>query len=125
MPVKISDKYPCPKITEELYVASQPDEDFPAVADMAMYHWLGKEPGRICNFIVILEVHTVSSLARVRRIANGAVLPIHVICERPLKVQSMINVGKAEFDVIALRIQSADFNDKTITHLHPQRSCPA
>jgi hypothetical protein len=47
-------------------------------------------------------VETISSLARVRSIADSAVFPVLVVHKRALEVEGMIDVREAELDVEAL-----------------------
>jgi hypothetical protein len=53
-------------------------------------------------FVLVLVVHATRRLARVGRVANGAVLPVGVIDELALEVECVVDGGEAEFDVVAL-----------------------
>ena len=57
---------------------------------------------RLLLAIVVLDVDTLSSLARIRCINQCAMLPILVLEKLPLELESMVDVCEAELDVRAL-----------------------
>jgi hypothetical protein len=52
--------------------------------------------------LIVLDVHALRSLARVRRIGNMALLPLIIIGQLALEVQRVVDRGKAELNVVSL-----------------------
>jgi hypothetical protein len=50
-------------------------------------------------FILILVVDALGQLTRIRRIADGTVLPILVVHEFALEIESVVDVCKAKLDI--------------------------
>lgn len=53
--------------------------------------------------ILVLEVHALSSLARISRITDSAVLPVLVVHELAFELKSVVDICEAELDVVVLQ----------------------
>jgi hypothetical protein len=55
---------------------------------------------------LVFAVHATCQLAGVRSIDNGALLPIYVVHEVPLELEGIVDVAKAELNVMVLQLVS-------------------
>jgi hypothetical protein len=56
--------------------------------------------------VLVFAVHAICQLAGVRSINKGAMLPLYVVHEVPLEVDGMVDVAKAELNVMVLQLVS-------------------
>jgi hypothetical protein len=61
-----------------------------------------EESSRLLLLVAVLDVYTLSGLARIGRIHHSAVLPVRVVHDFALELQSRIDVREAELDVGSL-----------------------
>jgi hypothetical protein len=55
---------------------------------------------------LVFAVHATCQLAGVRSISNGAMLPVYVVHEVPLEFEGIVDVAKAELNVMVLQLVS-------------------
>jgi hypothetical protein len=72
----------------------------------SMIRILLREAGTTTFFILVLIVDAVSKLAWIRRITDGAVLPGFIPHKLALEVESVVDIGKSELDVVMLDRQN-------------------
>jgi hypothetical protein len=58
--------------------------------------------GACTLFVLILVVDATRSVARIGAVIDGAMLPVNIISELAFEAERVVDIGEAEFNVVAL-----------------------